>query len=241
LPLRRSHYAITPQLVDFTGGRSRIRTYDPRSARPLQAARRQRAQTVDRLVAEYAQALPRRPKLRGTGLPSPVHVADELAQVRAAVAAVEAGARPVSAVTAADVRGVTAALADRPATAGARFGALSRFFDWCPDEEHIQANPCAMVARARRPKAVPARAHFLTVPELAELWRAAEKLAPCRGRQATRRAGIPGATIGCPDRHILHDQGRSGYGGRHNRLALARLPPQLNHRQSAASGGVQPS
>src|SRR5581483_4361044 len=51
-------------------------------------------------------------------------------------------------------------------------------FDWCQDEEHIEANPCAMVARSRRPKAVAARAHFLTLPELARLWGAAEVLAP---------------------------------------------------------------
>lgn len=143
-----------------------------------QAMRRQRANTLNRLVDEYAEALPRRPKLRGTGLPSPAHVSEELAQVRAAVLGLEAGDRPVSGVTAPEVRRMIGNLADRPATARARFGALSRFFDWCQDEEHIEANPCAMVARSRRPKAVAARLHFLTLPELARLWAAAETLAP---------------------------------------------------------------
>jgi integrase len=153
---------------------------DPAAERKAkqQAMRRQRANTLDRLVDEYAQALPRRPKLSGTGLPSPAHVGEELAQVRAAVLGLEAEDRPVSSVTAAEVRRMIGSLAGRPATARARFGALSRFFDWCQDEEHIEANPCAMVARSRRPKAVAARAHFLTLPELAHLWTAAEALAP---------------------------------------------------------------
>lgn len=156
-----------------------------------QTARRQRAQTVARLVDEYAKALPRRPKLRGTGLPSPAHVAEELAHVRAAVAAMDADNRPVSDLTATDVRGMIATLADKPATARARFGALSRFFDWCQDEEHLPANPCAMVARARRPKAVAARSHFLTVAELARLWKAADKLAPVHRDLARFLIAIP--------------------------------------------------
>jgi len=90
----------------------------------------------------------------------------------------DAAERPIATINAADLRRMTAALADRPATARARFGALSRFFDWCQGEDHIEGNPCVMLARSRRPKAVPARLHFLTVPELARLWHAAEVLAP---------------------------------------------------------------
>ncbi len=58
----------------------------------------------------------------------------------------------------------------------ARFGALSRFLDWCQDAGHIQANPCALIARSRRPKAPQARAHYLTPAELGRLWKAAERL-----------------------------------------------------------------
>ena len=191
-------------------------------------ARRQRAQTASRLVDEYAAALPRRSKLRGTGLPSPKHVAEELAQVRGAVADLQAADRPISSITAADLRRMTGMLADRPATARARFGALSRFFDWCQDEERIEANPCAMVARSRRPKAIPARLHFLPVPGLARLWHAAETLAPvyrdlarlliavpCRRGEATRLDWsqldltgavwtLPGAMTKNGDPHRLH-------------------------------------
>ena len=143
-----------------------------------QAAQRQRALTMARLVEDYGKALPRRPKLRGTGLPSPGHVAEELAQVNAGMTALEAKDRPVGGITAADVRRVIGALAVKPATARARFGALSRFFDWCQEEEHIEANPCAILPRARRPKAPAARSHFLTLSELARIWKAADMLTP---------------------------------------------------------------
>lgn len=151
---------------------------DPAAERKAKAQteRRKRALTITKLVDAYAEALPRRPKLRGTGLPSPAHVAEELAQVRAAVAAMQAGDTPVADIAAANVREMLAKVADKPATARMRFGALSRFFDWCQDEDHLPANPCAMVARARRPKAIKARAHFLTLAELARLWKAADKL-----------------------------------------------------------------
>jgi integrase len=174
---------------------------DPAAERKviLQKARRERAQTVTRLVDEYAAALPSRPKLRGTGLPSRQHVADELSQVRAAVASMEIGDRPITDTTIADVRRATAAIGDRPATARARFGALSRFFDWCQEEEHLSANPCSLVTRSRRPKSVAARSHFLTMSELARLWHAASTLSdvyrdmarflivvPCRRGEAAR-------------------------------------------------------
>jgi integrase len=58
----------------------------------------------------------------------------------------------------------------------ARFGALSRFMDWCQEGGHIEANPCTLVPRSRRPKAPQARAQHLTAAELARLWQAAERL-----------------------------------------------------------------
>ena len=67
--------------------------------------------------------------------------------------AVKAEGKPVSEVTAADLRSLLNAEAARPAVARHRFGALSRFFDWCQDEGHVAANPCALVAKARRPRA----------------------------------------------------------------------------------------
>lgn len=141
------------------------------------ADRRRRALTIDRLVNDYVALLPTRPKLRGAGLPSPKHAEQEATRTRAAVNAMEAGSRPVADLTAADVRRLLDLDAGRPATVRARFGALSRFLDWCIDSGHIEVNACLMVAKARRPKTVPGRAHYLTTTDLEKLWRTAGDLA----------------------------------------------------------------
>lgn len=151
---------------------------DPAAGRRIaaEAQRRERGNTLARLLDEYAKVLPTRPKLRGAGLASAQHVKEETTRARAAVDAMEASARPVAELTAADVRRLLDGDAARPATARARFGALSRFLDWCQDAGHVAVNPCAMVAKARRPKTVQARAHYLTLSQMATLWRAADAL-----------------------------------------------------------------
>ena len=130
-----------------------------------------------RLLGECAKVLPARPKLRGIGLATEQHVREETTRARAAVAAMDAPARPVADLTAEDVRRPLDAQAARPATARAHFGALSRFLDWCQDASYVELNPCAMVAKARRPKSVQTRAHYLTLPDLAKLWKATDGLA----------------------------------------------------------------
>lgn len=151
-----------------------------------EADRRRRALTIGRLLDEYAAVLPTRPKLRGAGLPSAKHAAEEATRARAAVDAMDAGNRPVADLTAADVRRLLDLNADRPATVRARFGALSRFLDWCIDAGHIEVNACLMVAKARRPKTVQARAHYLTPADLVKLWRAADELAHPAWRDLAR-------------------------------------------------------
>ena len=132
-----------------------------------------RGRTMGRLVEDYAKALPGRPKLRGAGLVSQKHAAEETAHLRAAVMIMKAGDRPAADISAMDLRGLLRASAAQPATSRARFGALSRFFDWCQDEGLVQMNPCALVAKARRPKPLAARSHYLHPAELALLWKAA--------------------------------------------------------------------
>jgi integrase len=68
-----------------------------------------------------------------------------------------------------------------------RFGAVSRFFDWCVEEQHLTVNPCLAVGKARRPKPAPARTRHLT------------PLKPprCGSPWADRRARAPGL---CPPR-----------------------------------------
>jgi integrase len=153
---------------------------DPAAERREKAAAgaARRARTLGRLLDAYADALPRRPKLRGSGTASAKHVSEEIAHARAAVATMKAEDKPASDVTAADLRVLLSAEAVRPAVARHRFGALSRFFDWCQDEGHVAANPCALLAKARRPRGVAARDHFLHSEQLARVWSAAEGLPP---------------------------------------------------------------
>jgi integrase len=127
-----------------------------------------------------------------------------------------------------DVRRLTAE-GGEGANARARFGALNRFLDWCQDAGHITANPCALIGRARRPRAPQARAHYLTPRELAQLWHAAAGLrepvwrdfaqfliaVPCRRGEAARLDWLhvdlavaewrqPGQMTKNRDQHRLH-------------------------------------
>jgi integrase len=140
-----------------------------------EAQRRERSATLGRLVDSYAKALSRRPKMRGAGLPSPAYVGIELAQVKLALQVIDAENTPASELTVDDVRRLTAE-GGNGANARARFGALNRFMDWCQDASHIRVNPCALISRARRPRAPQARAHYLTPAELARLWEAAGRM-----------------------------------------------------------------
>ncbi len=162
---------------------------DPAAEKRARAERerRQRGATLGRLAEDYGRALPRRPKMRGTGLPSPRYVALELALVRLALQTMDAESVPATELNGADVRRLlSAAGEDGARNMRGKFGALSRFLDWCQDAGHIQANPCVLIARARRPKAPQARAHYLTMDELGLLWRAAEDLREPVWRDLTR-------------------------------------------------------
>jgi integrase len=139
------------------------------------AERRKRHATLGRLLEEYKAALPKRTKLRGAGRPSPGYVQEEIAQVQLALTEMDAADRPAADLSDQDVRKLLSG-SGGVATARKRFGALSRFFDWAQDAGHVQANPCTLIGRSRRPKAPQARSNFLTLPELAWLWHAAEGL-----------------------------------------------------------------
>lgn len=135
------------------------------------AAAERRGRTMERLVEEYAKALPKRQKLRGAGRASADYVAREIGRVKAAMADMKAAARPVADLTDKDVRQLLRVTADQPGAARHRFGALSRFFDWCQDERLIPLNPCLIIGKDKRPKPIPARQHHLKPAELAALWK----------------------------------------------------------------------
>ncbi len=151
---------------------------DPAAEKKARAAaeRSKQGTTLSRLANDYAHALPRRPKMRGGGQLSSDYVAIEMAQARLALAVMQANDLPAADLTEAHVRRLLNSAGDSAGNARGRFGALSRFLDWCQDAGHIPANPCALIGRARRPNAPQPRAHYLTPAELARLWKAAERL-----------------------------------------------------------------
>lgn len=149
------------------------------------AAQKKRAMTLGRLASDYARALPKRQKMHGHGAPSPRYVTEEIAQTRMALEAMGANDKPAADLTEADVRGLLSTSVG-VTTARHRFGPLSRFLDWCQDAGHIQTNPCALLARGRRPRAPQARSNYLTAEQLAKLWRAAEELDESVWRDLTR-------------------------------------------------------
>jgi integrase len=150
---------------------------DPAAERKAKAEadRRKRGTTLGRLAEEYGNVLPQRRKLRGTGTVSADYAAEDLAQLRMALAEMGAKDTPAAELSVHDIRQLLAKTG-KGCNPRARFAALSKFLDWAQDAGHIQVNPCALIARARRPRAPQARAHYLTPGELARLWKAAERL-----------------------------------------------------------------
>lgn len=135
-----------------------------------------RGRTASKLLEEYALALPKRPKLRGNGPLSDRHIASELAFAGAAIESCGLGERPVTDIGPTDIRAIVSAAAQRPAVARHWFGAVSRFFDWLLDEGLVPINPCSLLPKSRRPRAVPSRQTYQTPRQLAALWRAADTL-----------------------------------------------------------------
>ena len=134
---------------------------------------RKRAGTMKRLLDMYERALPSRPKLRGGhGTLSAGAVAEELSHTSAAIITMNAQDKSADAISGADIKRMLELLADKPATARHRFGALSRFYDWAQDEGHVAANPCAQLAKARRPRPPRPRPVFHSPTQLAQLWQA---------------------------------------------------------------------
>jgi integrase len=162
---------------------------DPAAERKAAAeeATRKRGATLQRLLADYEKALPKRQKMRGGNKrPSPEYVAAELAQVRLALAAMDAKQKPVADLTEDDVSKFIASASGEGGNARARFGSLSRFLDWCRGQKHIAVNPCTEIARTERPKPPQARTQYLKLEDLGRLWRAADNLREPVWRDFTR-------------------------------------------------------
>jgi len=221
---------------------------DPAADKRASAAeeRKRRALTLGRLLDLYATVLPTRPKLRGTGLPCARHSREDVARARAAVVVMDAEAIPVASVTPADIRRMLDADAAHASVARARFGSLSRFLDWCQEAGHLDVNPCALIGKARRPKGVRPRQHYLAVPELVKLWRATDALdvnvwrdvarfliaVPCRRGEA---AALDWSHLNL-DACEWHQPGQLTKNGEAHRLHLHSLAMALLHARWKDAG-----
>lgn len=134
---------------------------------------RKRAGTLRRLLDLYRQALPSRAKLRGgEGKLSPRAVAEELSHSTAAIVGMRALDRSADDISETEIKRMLEGVADRPATARHRFGALSRFYDWAKDEGYVTANPCAQLTKTRRPRPPRSRSTYHKPKQLGHLWKA---------------------------------------------------------------------
>lgn len=115
---------------------------DPAAEKKARAIAEQRARgaTLGKLLDRYAVVLPNRPKMRGPGVLSAKYVAEELIQVRIALAEMKAVALPAAHLTDLDVRGMLSGAVGLT-TARHRFGPLDRFLDWCQDEGTSKSTP----------------------------------------------------------------------------------------------------
>ncbi len=164
---------------------------------------RKRAGTLKRLLELYAEALPKRKKMRGAeGLLSPKTVTEELMHTRAAILAMGAIERPAGDVDGVDIKRMLDGQAGKAATARHRYGALSRFYDWAIEEKHVATNPCSQVVKTRRPRPPNSRSTHHKLSQLGELWAAIQTAdglkqvhrdllhfliaVPCRRGEATR-------------------------------------------------------
>jgi integrase len=142
------------------------------------AAREASGNVAGRLLAPYAVAIRSRPALRGRGFVSERHAENELSNLRHALAEIGAEALPVASIGTEHVAALLRHHAARPATARARFGALSRFLDWCREERVIAANPAEAITARQRPKPPKPRSRVVPLSDLAALWHAAAALSP---------------------------------------------------------------
>lgn len=140
------------------------------------AAQAAREHAAGRMLERYLKALAARPSARKPGMVSARHVDNEGRQLRLALAEIGLEARPVAEIGAEHLARLLSLHAARPATARARFGAVSRFLDWCREEGLIAANPAASIGRRQKPRAPGPRTRVVALADLGRLWRAAAEL-----------------------------------------------------------------
>lgn len=131
-----------------------------------QAAMRQ---TLGELAGEYGDALPKTK-----------HGVTERSQLALGLSDMQAGDLEPADLSVRDVRALVSRHKARPATARARYGALSRFLDNLVADEIIAVNPCASLGKKHRPAPPPPKRLSLNAAGLQAIWVAAENMGPVK-------------------------------------------------------------
>jgi integrase len=176
---------------------------DPHSARMLQveqtvAARGAGTVTVAAALDRYETALLSDPTpYKRTEVSQARKAADAVLELKGGTGANKAS---IGALDLPALKRWSRTLPERDATARLRWGALSRFLEWCVDEEIIETNPSALVPKSRKPAAPEPRDNIADLADIAAVWHATDNepnpaladlvrflcLVPCRRREAAR-------------------------------------------------------
>jgi integrase len=148
---------------------------DPGAERKAVVKARAEAVAAEEARTTCSRALERyRPVLAAREV-SPSHAADEIAQVRLALASIEAFGLPVLDLKVAHVEHILAACP--AASRRARYGALNRFLRWAfRREDESRMPPTMALDRHERPKPGKPRKRVLSSEEVAIVYRAVETL-----------------------------------------------------------------
>lgn len=144
---------------------------DPRQDQEIERAQRAAAARSAKLSQDLLDDYERSVKTR---VRSEAHAANQKTQVRLALELMGLAAAPPSAIT----RKAALDMVEKspPGIRRARLGALDRFLRWCVDRDYLENVVTAQIDRQNRPAPPPARDRWLSLEELAKVWKAAGDL-----------------------------------------------------------------
>ena len=118
---------------------------EERKAR-AEAALRKRGSTLMRLLSRCtATSCLFGPSCAELAYPPRTTLRMSWTQVHLALVEMKVEMLPAADLTVSDIRRLLGAVVEGASSKRARFGALSRFLDWCQDARYIQANPCVLI------------------------------------------------------------------------------------------------
>jgi integrase len=139
----------------------------------VEAARAILPQTVDETLALYERAMAARRQASQWTRERSVNYA------RLAVAAMNAGALPLAAITPSAIRLMVETASGSDARRWHIYGGFNRFLKWCRKHGLVETNPCDSLDQSDRPKPARAREHVPSIETLRAIWAAGEGEPAC--------------------------------------------------------------